>query len=251
MLDRVGGGRSQSSHCRGYKPSARPSRHCHSSTTSTGSHATRYRWARLRRAGPAGLPVRLRPGAGEQFGAPGPTDPPAGRAALDPDGRHDQPCRDRRAGPATVTCSGVIGWSRPRPLREGLASLQTRGAASYLPASRSAGQPEADHFIPRVRCGIDAVENLVLADRSCNNDKREPAAIAAAGRRLGWPQNRDHQGTLAGLASILRLGLRPRWHPGRRPRSTATSRSALRRFWSGTGQVDITHTRPSIVIEIT
>ena len=36
-----------------------------------------------------------------------------------------------------------------------------------------------DHFIPRVRCGIDAVQNLVLADRVCNGDKGDllPAPI--------------------------------------------------------------------------
>ena len=59
----------------------------------------------------------------------------------------------------------------PRTLREGLASLQA-GRCFYCgtPFQRA---PEADHFIPRVRCGIDAVENLVLADRVCNNDKRD------------------------------------------------------------------------------
>ena len=55
--------------------------------------------------------------------------------------------------------------------------------------------------IPRVRCGIDAVGNLVLADRACNNDKRDllpaPALVNAwAGR------NRENQTTLAGLAAV-------------------------------------------------
>lgn len=43
-------------------------------------------------------------------------------------------------------------------------------------------KPEADHFIPRVRCGIDAVENLVRADHGCNNDNRDllPAPVHVA-----------------------------------------------------------------------
>jgi len=136
----------------------------------------------------------------------------------------------------------------PKALREGLASLQA-GRCFYCrePFGRA---PEADHFIPRVRCGIDAVENLVLADSSCNNDKRDllpspPLVDAWAGR------NRDHQGTLASLASICGWDSDP-------DGTLAVARTIYRHlpvglapFWSGTGQVDITHTRPGIVIEIT
>jgi hypothetical protein len=52
--------------------------------------------ARLRRAGPGRAPGPAAPGRGRSTGAPGPADPPAGRAALDPDGRHDQPRRPRQ-----------------------------------------------------------------------------------------------------------------------------------------------------------
>jgi len=59
----------------------------------------------------------------------------------------------------------------PRPLRDGIAALQD-GRCFYCHGPLGS-TPEADHFIARVRCGIDAVENLVLADRRCNNDKRD------------------------------------------------------------------------------
>jgi hypothetical protein len=51
-----------------------------------------------------------------------------------------------------------------------------------------------------VRCGIDAVENLVLADRRCNNDKRDllpgPEHVTAWANR-----NQRHEAALAQLAS--------------------------------------------------
>jgi 5-methylcytosine-specific restriction endonuclease McrA len=201
---------------------------------------------RLRQAGPAGLPVRLRPGAGEQLVRLAPLIRPLvelhrtrmvaeiNRVATEEQDLHRHLFGRDRLAP-------------PRALREGLASLQA-GRCFYCgtPFHRA---PEADHFIPRVRCGIDAVENLVLADRACNNDKRDllpapPLVDAWAGR------NREHQGTLATLASVCG------WDSD--PESTlAVARSIYRHipaglapFWSGTGHVDITHARPGIVIEI-
>jgi hypothetical protein len=109
--------------------------------------------------------------------------------------------------------------------------------------------PEADHYIPRVRCGIDAVENLVLADRSCNNNKRDllpaPALVDA------WTgRNREHQATLANLAGVCGWNSDP-------DGTLAVARTIYRHlpaglapFWSRTGHVDITHARPGIVIEI-
>jgi 5-methylcytosine-specific restriction endonuclease McrA len=69
----------------------------------------------------------------------------------------------------------------PKALRDGIAALQD---SRCFYCQRPLGStPEADHFIPRIRCGIDAVENLVLADRRCNNDKRDllpgPAHVIA------------------------------------------------------------------------
>jgi len=63
-------------------------------------------------------------------------------------------------------------------------------------------------------------------------------------------RNREHQGALASLASLCG------WDPD--PEGTlAVVRSiyrhlpaALAPFWRGTGQVDITHACPGIVIEI-
>jgi hypothetical protein len=49
----------------------------------------------------------------------------------------------------------------PRALRDGIAALQ--GNLCFYCRGTLGAAPEADHFIPRVRCGIDAVENLVLA----------------------------------------------------------------------------------------
>ena len=59
----------------------------------------------------------------------------------------------------------------PRALRDGIAALQ--GNLCFYCRGTLGAVPEADHFIPRIRCGIDTVENLVLADRRCNNDKRD------------------------------------------------------------------------------
>jgi 5-methylcytosine-specific restriction endonuclease McrA len=59
----------------------------------------------------------------------------------------------------------------PKALRDGIAALQD-GQRFYCGQTLGATS-EADHFIPRIRSGIDAIENLVLADRRCNNDKRD------------------------------------------------------------------------------
>ena len=202
---------------------------------------------RLRQAGPAGLPVRLRPGAGEQLVRLAPLIRPLvelhwtrmvaeiNRVATEEQDLHRHLFGRDRLAP-------------PKALREGLASLQA-GRCFYCGAPFHRA-PEADHFIPRVRCGIDAVENLVLADRACNNDKRDllpaPALVDAwAGR------NGEHQSTLAQLASVCGWDSDPEG-------TLAVARSIYRHlptglapFWHGTGHVDITQARPGIIIEIT
>jgi 5-methylcytosine-specific restriction endonuclease McrA len=135
----------------------------------------------------------------------------------------------------------------PKALREGLADLQA-GRCFYCrkPFRRA---PDADHFIPRVRCGIDAVENLVLADSVCNNDKRD--LLPAAPLVDAWTgRNLEHEGALAQLASSCG------WDSDA-PGTLAVARSICRHlppgqlaFWLGTGRVDITHVRPGIVIDI-
>ena len=59
---------------------------------------------------------------------------------------------------------------------------------------------EADHFIPRIRCGIDAIENLVLADRRCNNDKRD--LLPGLPHVTAWARRNQRHGTaLTSLAT--------------------------------------------------
>jgi hypothetical protein len=89
-----------------------------------------------------------------------------------------------------------------RVLRDGLRDLQ--GGRCFYRADQLVGITEVDHFIPRVRCGIDAVQNLVLADRVCNGDKSDllPAPIfvgkwADRNRRLS-----DSLSTIAELSDI-------------------------------------------------
>jgi len=91
----------------------------------------------------------------------------------------------------------------PKALRDGIAALQD-GQCFYC--GRTLGvTSETDHFIPRIRSGIDAIENLVLADQRCNNDKRDllhgPAHVTAWARR-----NQRHGTALTGLATASR------WH---------------------------------------
>jgi hypothetical protein len=93
------------------------------------------------------------------------------------------------------------------------------------------------------------VENLVLADRSCNSDKRDllpapPLVDTWAGR------NRDHQGTLASLASVCDWDSDPEGTPAVARSIYRQMPTGLALFWSGAGHVDITHARPGIVIEI-
>jgi 5-methylcytosine-specific restriction endonuclease McrA len=53
-------------------------------------------------------------------------------------------------------------------------------------------EPEADHFIARVRCAIDAIENLVMADRSCNADKKDLLPAPTLVER--WAARNRHNG---------------------------------------------------------
>jgi 5-methylcytosine-specific restriction endonuclease McrA len=94
----------------------------------------------------------------------------------------------------------------PKALRNGIAALQN-GQCFYCGRTLGA-TPEADHFIPRVRCGIDAIENLVLADRRCNNDKRDllpaPPHVTTWARR-----NQRHSTALTSLATASRWDTDP------------------------------------------
>jgi hypothetical protein len=130
-------------------------------------------------------------------------------------------------------------------LRDGIAALQ-HNRCFYCAGTLSAA-PQADHFIPRIRCGIDAVENLVLADGRCNNDKRDllpglPHVTAWASR------NRRHGGALAGLATASRWDSAPQ-------ATEAVARSIYGHLppgstplWLGFKQVD--NTDPAAVLAV-
>ena len=220
-------------------------RHFRSFMTSTGDRGESFSQRRLHRDGPAGLPVRLREGAGDQLVRLAPLIRPLVElhwtrmvAAINNVATEERDLHRHLFGRDRLT--------PPKALREGLADPQASRCFYCRRPFRRA--PEADHFIPRVRCGIDAVENLVLADSACNNDKRDrlpdPALVEVWADR-----NLEHEDTLAQLASACG------WDSDAAG-TLAVARSIYRHlppgpaaFWHGAGRVDITHVRPGIVIE--
>jgi 5-methylcytosine-specific restriction endonuclease McrA len=161
--------------------------------------------ARLRRDGPRGPAIRLLPGAGDELIRLGPLVRPLVELH-----------RTRMVAEINGVAAAELDLHRhlfgsdrvlpPRALRDGIAAMQD-GRCFYC--HRILGTtPEADHFIPRARCGIDAIENLVLADRRCNNDKRDllpgPPHVAAWARR-----NHRHGTALTGLATASRWDTDP------------------------------------------
>ena len=169
--------------------------------------------ARLRGHGPRGPAIRLLPGASDELPRLGPLIRPLVEL-------HWTRMVAEINKVATVELDlhrHLFGSGRvlpPRALRDGIAALQD-GQCFYCGSTLGA-TPEADHFIPRIRCGIDAIENLVLADRRCNNDKRDllpgPPHVTAWARR-----NHRHGPTLTTLATASQLGHRPRGNHGRCP----------------------------------
>jgi 5-methylcytosine-specific restriction endonuclease McrA len=86
----------------------------------------------------------------------------------------------------------------PRALRDGIVAVQD-GQCFYCGGTLGA-VPEADHFIPRIRCGIDAIENLVLTGRRCNNDKRD--LLPGLPHVTAWARRSQRHGTaLTSLAT--------------------------------------------------
>ena len=178
--------------------------------------------------------------------APRPPAPPTGR----------RQAHQRRTVPAPPGQALAHLHHRTRRLVTSNTLADSRSCLADLQAGRCfycrkpfRRAPDADHFIPRVRCGIDAVENLVLADSACNNDKRD--LLPASPLVDAWAdRNFEHEGALVQLASSCG------WDSDA-PGTLAVARSIYRHlppgqlaFWLGTGRVDITHVRPGIVIDI-
>ncbi len=161
--------------------------------------------ARLRRHGARGPAVRLLPGAGDELLRLGPLI----RPLVELHWTRMVAELNQVAAVELDLHRHLFGSGRvipPKPLRDGLAALQD-GRCFYCGRGLGAA-PEADHFIPRIRCGIDAVENLVMADRRCNNDKRDllpgPLHVAAWARR-----NRRYGPALTSLAVASRWDSEP------------------------------------------
>jgi hypothetical protein len=162
--------------------------------------------ARLRSHGPRGPEVRLLPGAGDELVRLGPLVRPLAEL-------HWTRMVAEINGVAKAELDlhrHLFGSDRlipPKALRDGIAALQDN-RCFYCRGTLGA-TPEADHFVPRVRCGIDAVENLVLADRRCNSDKRDllpgPPHVTAWARR-----NKRHGAALAELATASRWDTDPK-----------------------------------------
>ena len=85
-------------------------------------------------------------------------------------------------------------------------SCRTTGA-SYCGGTLGAG-PAADHLIPRIRYGVDAVENLVSTGRRCHNDKRDlfPCPPYVTASACG---DQRHDGASADLATASRWDTDP------------------------------------------
>jgi 5-methylcytosine-specific restriction endonuclease McrA len=161
--------------------------------------------ARLRRHGPRGAAVRLLPGAGDELLRLGPLV----RPLVELQWTRMVAEINKVATVELDLHRHLFGSDRiipPKALRDGIAALQD-GACFYCSAALGT-TPEADHFIPRIRCGIDAIENLVLADRRCNNDKRDllpaPRHVTTWARR-----NLRHATALTSLATASRWDTDP------------------------------------------
>jgi hypothetical protein len=193
--------------------------------------------------GPRGAPLRLREGVGDELVRLSPLLRPLIElhwvrkvASLNDVARVEVCLHDHLFGKDRLPL--------PKALREVLEELQG-GRCFYCP--EEIGRADADHFLPRVRCGIDAIENLILADKVCNNDKRDLLASPSLVRR--WTErNRTHYDLLresaiqsgwetdfSGTVSVARAiyGHLP---PGDRP------------FWGGRGTIVLADAGDALLI---
>ena len=154
--------------------------------------------ARLRSHGPRGPVIRLLDGAGDELVRLSPLIRPLvelhwtrmvaqlnGVAKVEEDLHHH-----------LFESSRVVP---PKMLRDGLRDLQDNRC--FYCGARLVASTEVDHFIARVRSANDAIENLVLADRTCNGDKSD--LLAAPSIVADWAtRNRNHAGALATIAEL-------------------------------------------------
>ncbi|HSK23802.1 MAG TPA: HNH endonuclease signature motif containing protein [Egicoccus sp.] len=121
-------------------------------------------------------------------------------------------------------------------LRDPLLHLQS-GRCFYCRGER--GPWEVDHFLPWARWPDDRLDNLVVAHRTCNNDKR--AALAGLDHLERW-WTRLSATSFAGRR-LADIAARSNWP--RRPERTASGARALylhqpdgAMLWAGRGEVE-------------
>ncbi len=98
----------------------------------------------------------------------------------------------------------LFGADRLAATRIRLALLELQGGRCFYTGRPLTGQEaDVDHFLPWARVPTSAIENLVVADRRVNRDKR--AFLAAAGHLERWRGRLQRDGAeLAGVAAASR-----------------------------------------------
>ena len=121
-------------------------------------------------------------------------------------------------------------------LREPLLRVQL-GRCFYCQVER--GPWEVDHFLPWSRWPDDRLDNLVVADRRCNNDKR--AALPAVRHLEQWWSRLDPAAGISKRLAVVAADLQ--W-PRRPERTSAGARGLYRHqpagtmLWAGQGVVE-------------
>lgn len=200
--------------------------------------------SRLRKHGPHGPEIRFRPGAGDELVRLGPLVRPlvelhwtrmvAGFNEVAPE--------EERLHAFLFGNDRIVP---PKPLREAMAEWQ--GGQCFYCGRPLTSATDADHFVPRVRGGLDSVENLVLADGRCNNDKRDILAAVPYVER--WTaRNEYHTADLRVLAEEVHWESDPAATP-------AVARAVYRHLPTGLtpmwwGRHDVRASDPEVVLRV-
>jgi len=157
---------------------------------------------KLRQHGPRGPKVLLLEGAGDQLVRFGPLIRPLVElhwtrmvAGLSGVGREQEALHRHLFGAARLV--------PPKALRDAMADWQS--SRCFYCEGHPSQTSELDHFVPVVRGGIDVVENMVLTDRRCNNDKRD--ILAASPHVARWTAR-----NISRASDLLILAARIGWH---------------------------------------